>query len=123
MTLAEIHARLGNTAMLFALALGLWGLWLYLRKQPPSDSYFGGMVIGEILFVAQAVAGGALYLSRRTLGAAEPVHILYGALALITLPAAYAYLRTQNTRRESLMLGLAGLFLFGVALRAITTAR
>lgn len=121
MSLSELHARLGNTGMLFALALGLWALWLYFRKQGVGGSYFGGMVIGELLFVAQGIVGAALYFTGHSLG--RTVHILYGILAVITLPAAYAYSRGQDERREALVYGLVGLFLFGVALRAITTAR
>jgi hypothetical protein len=120
MSLAEIHGRLGNTATLFALGLGVWGLFLYFRKQGPGASYFGGLVIGELLFIAQAVLGATLYFSGRPL--AQAVHVLYGALGVIALPAAYAYTRGGVERRDSLIYGIVCLFLFGVALRAITTA-
>ncbi|MBI3363036.1 MAG: hypothetical protein HY023_18190 [Chloroflexi bacterium] len=121
MTLAEFHARLGNAGMLFALALGLWALWLYFRKQGVDGNYLGAMVIGELLFIAQGVIGATLYFAGHPLG--RTVHILYGILAVITLPGAYAYTRGRDERREALVYGLVGLFLFGVALRAITTAR
>lgn len=121
MTLSEFHARLGNAGMLFALALGMWGLWLYFRKQRAASSYLGGMVIGELLFIVQGIVGATLYFTGHA--PARPVHILYGVLAVITLPGAYAYSRGQDERREALMYGLVGLFLFGVALRAITTVR
>lgn len=121
MSLSEFHARLGNAGLLFALALGLWGLWLYFRKQRSGGSYLGAMVIGEILFIAQGIVGATLYFTSHA--PARPVHILYGVVAVITLPFAYAFGRGQDERREALMYGLVGLFLCGVALRAITTAR
>lgn len=121
MTLLEFHGRLANTVVLFALALGLWGLFLYFRKQGPSASYLGGLVIGELLFIAQGIVGAILYFSGPPPNRA--VHILYGLLAVFTVPAAYTYTRGATTRRESLIYGIIGLFLFGVALRAITTAR
>ncbi len=121
MSLPEFHARLGNAGMLFALGLGLWALLLYFRKKGPASSYFGAMIIGELLFVAQGIIGATLYFTGHPL--ARTVHVLYGVLAVVTLPAAYAYTRGQESRREALIYGLVGLFLFGVALRAITTAR
>jgi hypothetical protein len=120
MTLPEFHARLGNAGMLFALALGLWGLLLYFRKEGPSGGYFGGMVIGEVLFIVQGLIGATLYYSGRPL--AQSVHVLYGVLSVVSMPAAYAYTRGGTDRRTSLIYGLVGLFLFGVALRAISTA-
>jgi uncharacterized protein YybS (DUF2232 family) len=121
MSLLEFHGRLGNTAMLFALAVGIWALVLYFRQRGPDAAYFGGLVIGELLFITQGVLGAILYFSGQPLG--QWVHILYGVVGVFTLPAAYAYTQGGSTRRESLVYGLVGLFLFGVALRAITTAR
>ncbi len=121
MSLSELHARLGNTALLFALGLGLWALVLYFRRRGPDPAYMGGLVIGELLFLAQGALGAGLYFSGRPL--AQWVHALYGAVGVFTIPAAYAYTQGASTRRESLVYGLVGLFLFGVALRAITTAR
>ena len=120
MSLLDFHGRLGNTAMLFALGLGLWGLWLYFRKRGPTASYFGGLVIGELVFLIQGVVGAILYFSG--LRPAQVVHLLYGALGVFVLPAAYTYTRGGDDRRGALIYGLIGLFLFGIALRAVTTA-
>jgi len=49
------------------------------------------------------------------------LHYLYGVLAVITLPSAYFYGDRASERRDSLILGLAGLFLVGVAIRSMTT--
>ena len=120
MSLLEFHGRLGSTAMLFALGLGIWGLFLYFRKQGPSGGFLGGLVIGEVVFILQAVLGGVLYFSGFPL--AKAVHILYGALGVLAVPAAYTYTRGGTERRDALIYGFVCLFLFGVALRAITTA-
>lgn len=120
MTLVEFHVRLGNAVLLYCLALGVWGLWAFFRNQGVGSSYLGAMLVGELLFVSQGAVGVMLLL-----GGAAPgrwVHILYGVLSVISLPAAFAYLQGQDTRREALVYGLVGLFLAGVALRAMTTA-
>jgi hypothetical protein len=50
------------------------------------------------------------------------VHYLYGVVMLISLPGLYAFVRGRDTRREALMYAVAGLFLAGISLRAMTTA-
>ena len=84
-------------------------------------NFWGILGAGELLYVAQGIVGVALYaLGDRP--ARTWVHILYGILLVITLPGAFAYMRGKDTRREALIYGLVGLFLAGVALRAIYTA-
>ena len=119
MTLVEIHSTLAQTVLLFSLGLSAWAFYLYFRQRGPDSSFLGGMVIGELLFAAQGILGGALFFSGRPL--AQWVHVLYGATGVIALPAAYFYLRGEGGRRASLVYGVVGLFMFGLALRAITT--
>lgn len=119
MPLAEIHARLGNTIMLFTLVVGLWALFNYVRRQGLPPSYWGTLVIGELLLATQALVGGVMYFQ----GGRPPriIHFLYGVLVLLIWPGAYVYTEGRDTRREALIYGLASLFLFGLALRAIDT--
>jgi hypothetical protein len=100
-SLVELHARLGNAAVLFVLVCGLWGLIGYLRGQPVSPSFWGALVVG--------------------LRPGQLIHFLYGVLTVLSLPTAYAYSRGRSGRRESLLYGLVCLFIFGLALRAMTT--
>jgi hypothetical protein len=123
MTLAQIHWGLARASVIFSLVIGLYSLWYFVRQQKIGESFWGTLVVGELLYLAQGAVGMLLYLGGR--GAALPrpaVHILYGILLVIVLPGAYAYTRGQDDRRTALAYGLAGLFLAGVALRAITTA-
>jgi heme A synthase len=120
MLLAILHARLANAVVVFMLIAGVWGLWSYFRRQPVSASYLGTLVIGELLIAAQVLAGILLYLQgARAVGI---IHYLYGFLALIALPAAFAYVRGAEGRRESMVYGLVSLFIFGLAIRGIITA-
>ncbi|MFQ5854251.1 MAG: hypothetical protein ACE5LU_01205 [Anaerolineae bacterium] len=119
MSLVELHAGLANTARLFALVVGLWALLNYVRRQGISPSYWGTLVIGELVLVAQALIGVVMYFQ----GGRPPgiVHFLYGVLVLLIWPGVYAYTQGRDTRREALIYGLASLFLFGLAWRAINT--
>jgi heme A synthase len=120
MTLVNLHGLVGNAAMYFMLILAVWALWTWLRGQGLNGSYWGALVIAEGLMIVQALLGVALLLTGRAPG--RSIHILYGVLAVISIPAALAYLRTGSGRREALLYGLATLVIFGFTVRAITTA-
>lgn len=120
MSLIEFHARLGNTAILFMLVCGLWGTISYLRGQPVSSSYAGTLVIGEGLLLLQAAIGMGLLLAAGRPG--RGIHILYGVLTALCLPGAFVYTKGRRERVESLIYGLVTFFVFGLALRAMTTA-
>jgi 4-amino-4-deoxy-L-arabinose transferase-like glycosyltransferase len=119
MPLVEIHARLANSVVLFVLVVGLWALLNYVRRQDLSSSYWGTLVVGEILLAAQAVVGAVLYVQ----GGRPPriVHYLYGVFILLVWPGIFAFTQGRSTRREALIYGLASLFMVGVAIRAIGT--
>jgi len=121
-TLAVLHARLLVTILLFFGALSIWGLFGYLRGQNISGSYKGALAIGELLMLAEFVIGVLLLLS-----GAQPyrlsIHILYGIVAIIGLPGAFAYTRGRDDRWELLIYVAVCLFLCGIALRALTTGR
>lgn len=123
-TLIAIHRALSNTAWLFFLILGLWGLFRAMRGRPVESSYLGAAFIGQLIFVAQAVLGGTLWLGGGSGDIQRPeIHLLYGVFALVFLPFIYlSVLRGDDTNRAQWVLAFTTLFLFGIALRSITTA-
>ncbi len=60
------------------------------------------------------------------LGAVLPrpfIHILYGVVAVITLPGAYAYMgNIEDEGVKTVLMALICLFLWGILLRAATVA-
>ena len=121
MSLLQLHDGLANACVIFSLLVGGYGFWRYFRKEGVGSNYWGVLATGELLYLAQGGVGALLFLNGLR-PARTAVHILYGALLMLVLPAAYAYTRGQDGRREALIYGLIGLFLTGVALRAIITA-
>jgi hypothetical protein len=117
-----LHARLLITILLFFGVLTIWGLVGYLRGQAISGSYKGALAIGELLMLAQFLIGVLLLI-----GGAQPfrlsIHILYGIVAIVTLPATFAYTRGRDDRWEQLIYVVVCLFLCGIALRALSTGR
>jgi hypothetical protein len=123
--LRTLHSGFSNAIVLYSLALGLWALYSAWRRNGLSGSYWGALVLGEGLMIVQAVVGVLMWLQGS--GPGQWVHILYGVLALIVWPGAYAFMYRRDVpqldpRRQAVLFGLIGLFLAGVGLRAITTA-
>ncbi len=120
MTIFDIHNALSRTIWMFYLIVGLWGLYRAIRRQPVNGSYIGALVVIQIVVLAQGLLGGYLYLQGgRPLRSG--VHILYGLFAIVFIPGMFAYLRGDDSNRAQWVYALCTLFMFGVALRAIST--
>jgi hypothetical protein len=123
-TLSAIHGALSNTAWLFFLIIGLWGLFRAIRGQSVNGAYLGAAFVGQLIFVAQAVLGAILWIGGQSATIQRPgIHLLYGIFALVFLPFVYlSVLRGDDTNRAQWVLAFTTLFLFGIALRSIATS-
>jgi len=117
--MSTIHGLLANTVMLFMAVAGVWGLVSYARRRGVDGGYWGILVIGELLVLAQGVLGTVLLIGGEQPG--RGVHIVYGFVAVLTLPAFYGFTHGRDDRRAALMYGLLCLFLAAIAWRAATT--
>ena len=124
MSIDFIHGRLANAALLFSILCAAWGLFNFIRKQPVTSSYWGGLVILQILAMAQVVIGIVVYASTDGAQLARPiVHLLYAATLVISLPAAYVYTGGKDTQRENMIYALVCLWLVFIAERSISTGQ
>ncbi len=116
-----IHTQLANTVWLFFLILGVWGVFRAARGLGVDGNYLGATAVGQLLFVVQIVLGVILYL-----GGSRPadsfMHWLYGAFSLVFVPFVYlVWMRGDDSNQSQWVLGFTTLFMFGIALRSITT--
>ncbi len=114
-----LHGRFGMVLILYMLVLGIWGVFNFIRGSGVSGSYLGALLIGEIVAIVQTIMGVGLFLSDVQPG--RQIHFLYGALYPLIIPFVYTYARSQPPRRANFLYGLATLFLFGLAIRAMGT--
>jgi heme A synthase len=117
--LLVLHDGLFRTGLLITAFLGVWGLVTYFRKQPSSGSFRATLVLTEALFIIQGLVGVLMFANGRR--PHDNLHWLYGVLLVIVLPIAMSYVSGRDPRREPLVYGIAGLFMFGLALRASMT--
>ena len=120
MTLTDVHGRLATTALLFILFMAAWGLWRFFSRQGVDSSYWGALVIGEILILVQGALGAYLWLSG--LRPDRDIHFLYGIAAALVIPGVWAFTKGRQERREMLIYALMLLFMVGLLLRAMGTA-
>ena len=116
--MVELHQNVARALVLYYAAIGVWGLFLAIRKSPLTPSYRGALVIGVALGVMQAALG--LFLVFSGLRPADNLHFLYGASVILTLPLVMSYIVDKKISRP-LAFGVACLFMAGLAIRAITT--
>jgi heme A synthase len=108
-----------RTGLLITIFIGIWGLYSYFRKMPSSGAFRATLVLTEVLFIVQGVVGVLMFASGRH--PHDNLHWLYGVLLVIILPIAASYTSGRDPRREPLVYGIAGFFMAGLAIRALTT--
>jgi hypothetical protein len=114
----QIHALFAWALVFYFVALGLWGLFLAVRRAPLPPSFAGALAIAVMAGVIQALIGAFLLLTGGRPG--NELHYLYGLSVIVALPLAQQLIATRNVPRP-LIYGLAALFTMGLAIRAITT--
>ncbi len=119
MLLADIHARLANTAILYFLIVSIWGWVRYFRKQGIDSTYWGMLAIAEILVVAQGLLGGYLWIIGLRPG--RVIHLLYGISVLLMIPGGYIYTRGRDERPEIMIYGMVTIVAVGLIMRAMVT--
>src|SRR5215470_9529329 len=104
--------------VLYFALVGIWGVFLGLRRAEFGSGFRGALFIGVGLAVVQAIVGLALVVSG--LRPLDNLHYLYGATVILTLPLVASYISDKKFSRP-LAYGLTSLFMAGLAIRAITT--
>lgn len=124
MPIDQFHVRIGNSALLFMLIAGVWGLWRWRQHRSVDASYRGLLLVGELLLIAQGLVGAYmwLFLNRDAVLVRPAMHILYGILTVIALPAAFSFASGKiDGEREQALYAFVCLFLAGLVWRAQTT--
>jgi hypothetical protein len=120
LSLTAIHNNLATSVLLFMLIAGVYGLVSYFRGQSMSGNYWGILAVGELLILGEAVLGAVLWFSGARPGRLG-IHILYGVVAVISLPAYYAITKGRDDRQIVLVYSLLNFFLAAISLRAAAT--
>ena len=116
----SVHGRVATALVLYYAAVGVWGLWLRVRKVGPTPGFRGAIVIAVIASAVQGALG--LVVLAFSHPPQDSLHLLYGVALVVAMPLAASLARDRTAHTQSLALGLAALFTAGLAIRGIITA-
>ena len=117
----QLHEGLGSTSLYYFLILSVWGYVRFFRKQGIDSAYWGMLVIAELLILAECFLGAYLWLDGYR--PMRSIHVLYGLILPLMIPAAYFYTKGRSSRSEILIYSTATIITVGLIVRAIYTAQ
>jgi heme A synthase len=118
--LGSIHGFAARVLLAYAVVLGVWGVYKYIRDRELGGGFRASYLIMAGLTAVQGLLGLAAFL----LGArpTELLHVVYGIFAVLFLPGAYLYAQGGSRRRETVILAGAAWIVSIAYLRGIATA-
>jgi hypothetical protein len=116
-TLRQIHADFAWVVVGTNAAVGAWALAAHWLEQLRSRHLWTATLVAELTIVVQVVLG-VLLITVDDYEVAQ-FHAFYGFVALAAIGIVYSY-RHQLREHLYLLYGLGGLFLMGLALRAMS---
>lgn len=103
--LAFIHARLAVALVLFAILLGLLGIFEFSTRRRLSGGFRSGYLLMAGLVAVQGIPGAiALFTGGHP---KELLHIVYGIFAVLFLPGVFVYARERKPDTEAAILTIA----------------
>lgn len=114
--LFDFHRTWGYVAIVLNALAGIYALLAWKFRKLRSVWVLRSTIVAEAALIIQVAAGIILISSKEY--TAPRFHIFYGYVAFITIGGVYTYRKAIRRKRE-LWLGLIGLFLMGVGIRAV----
>lgn len=117
MTLRQAHADFAWVVVGTNGIVGLWALAAHYQERFRTAALWRATLVAELTIFAEVSLGVAL-VALQDYEVAQ-FHAFYGFVAIIAVGIVYSY-RQQLQPHLYLLYGLGGLFLMGLALRALT---
>jgi heme A synthase len=97
--LAFVHQRFAFALLIYALILGLWGGYQFLRRRAIS----GGFRSSYLLMIGLLAVQGLLGVVSLTTSPPHRgiLHVVYGIFAIVFLPGVYFYAARGSRAREA----------------------
>jgi hypothetical protein len=115
-TLRQVHADFAWVVVVTNALVGLWALLAHLQERWRTPLLWRATLVAELTIFVEVSLGVAL-VALQDFEVAQ-FHAFYGFVAIAAVGIVYSY-RHQLEPHLFLLYGLGGLFLMGLALRAI----
>lgn len=117
MTLRQAHADFSWVVIVANALVGLWALGAHYEERLRTPWLWHATLVAEITIFVQVGLGVGLVAGQGY--EVAQFHAFYGFVAIIAVGIVYSY-RQQLAPHLYLLYGLGGLFLMGLAIRALT---
>lgn len=117
--MSQAHALVGQVAVALALIAAAWSIVLAITRRPSGSLFLGNLVWVAIAVVIAAALGAVTAIV--TGPPRDGLHIVYGALALGTLPGAAIVASGRPARQQSIVAAVAATILVILLLRLVQT--
>lgn len=117
--MADVHRLIGLAAIVAAALATLWSLLVVIARRDGGRAHLAALGIVVAVALASAVVGALLLLTGS--GPGDPLHLLYGAIAVVAIPIGIWLAVGRTPRRQSVVLLLAVLVELGVTVRLLQT--
>jgi hypothetical protein len=114
-----VHQVGARALVAFAVVLGVWGAYLYFRRESVTGGFRSSFLIMAGLTAVQGLAGLTVFLLGQRLH--NPLHVVYGIFAVLFLPGVYRYAQGGTKRREAVYLAGAAWIVAIAYLRGFAT--
>ncbi len=117
--LVFVHQLGARALVAFSVVLGIWGAYLYFRREALTGGFRSSFLLMAGLTAVQGLAGLAVFITAQH--PRELLHVVYGAFAVLFLPGVYLYAQNGTKRREALFLAGASWIVAIAYLRGFAT--
>ena len=116
MSLGSIHQVLGWAVVVANGLVGVWALAAHWVDSLRSRALWVATTVAQVMIFLQVILG---VVHMNTSGIeVEGIHEFYGYISLLSVALIYSY-RQQIAQWRYLLYGFGGLFIMGLALRAV----
>ena len=115
----ELHRAVAEIAVGFVLVLAGWSTALALRRQPPGRFFIAALLAVFAAMALVVVLGLLVLVSGHRLH--DPLHLLYGAVGLVAVPAAIVLAARRPASQQAMTMVIAAIVLLVVLLRLFQT--
>ncbi|MET0727373.1 MAG: hypothetical protein ABWZ76_03645 [Acidimicrobiales bacterium] len=119
MSLRDLHASFAWVVVATNALVGSWALAAHHRPELRVRALWPATIVAEMTIFLEVALGVGL-VAGQDFEVAQ-MHAFYGFIAIATVGIIYSY-RQQLVPHRHLLYGLGGLFLMGLALRALTVS-
>ena len=118
--MAEIHALVARIVLVLVIVIAAWSVVLVVSHRPVGAALAAGVAWVVIMVAASGLFG----IVTAILGGppSDPLHIVYGVLAALVLPGAWAIARTRaEPQRTAVILAVASVVQVILVIRLFQT--